>query len=140
MTKDELLALLETTSTETGMFFDLADTELTKSYGAGKWNVRQILHHLKKIIAEPNQVVWANNQDEWDATFDYRSEPLGNKKQVYEVCRVLNRELTEKYFDGYGQKEFVHSAMGLRKLKDEFEKVAIHNRTHNEQIKKALLQ
>ncbi|OYU97395.1 MAG: hypothetical protein CFE21_03635 [Bacteroidetes bacterium B1(2017)] len=46
--------------------FDLSETDLQRNYGPGKWNIRQILHHLtdldylfigrlKKVMAEPKQ-------------------------------------------------------------------------------------
>lgn len=151
MTKSELLNLLLDTKSDSIPFFDLSETELNKSYGEGKWTVRQILHHLtdveylfigrlKKIIAEPKQVIWAFNQDDWDKAFDYLHEPLTGKKVLYSLCREMNYQLIEKYYDQYKSKEFVHNETGLRTLQMEFEKVALHNHSHNEQIKMALLQ
>mgnify|MGYP006391923683 CR=1 FL=1 len=129
--------------------FDLSNIELNKNYGDGKWTIRQILHHLtdteylfvgrlKKIMAEPKQVIWAFNQDEWNETFDYVNESLTSKKELYSLCREMNRELIEKYYDQFKDKEFVHSITGLRTLQMEFDKVGLHNHTHNEQIKIAL--
>ena len=149
MTKTELLKLLQDTKSATINHFDLSENELNKTYGDGKWTVRQILHHLtdteylflgrlKKIIAEPKQVIWAFNQDDWNNTFDYLNEPLTGKKELYSLCREMNYQLIEKYYDGYFQKEFVHIETGLRNLYMEFEKVAEHNQSHNKQIKKAL--
>jgi hypothetical protein len=149
MTKTEILQLLQATKNFTTQCFDLSETELNKNYGDGKWTVRQILHHLtdteylfigrvKKIIAEPKQVIWAFNQDDWDSAFDYLNEPLTGKKELYTLCREMNYQLIEKYFDQYHQKEFVHNETGLKTLQIEFEKVALHNQSHIEQIKIAL--
>ena len=149
MDKTELLALLKKTKAETLSYFDLTRDKLSKNYGQGKWNVRQILHHLtdveflihgrlKKVIAEPKQVIWAFDQDQWNAAFQYIDAELGNKKAVYEMFRELNYELIDKYYDSFLSKEFVHSETGLRTLKDEFEKVALHNQSHLNQIKIAL--
>ncbi|MFY8022426.1 MAG: DinB family protein [Bacteroidia bacterium] len=151
MNKSELLNLLLDTQSDTIPYFDLSEVELNKSYGEGKWTVRQILHHLtdveylllgrlKKIIAEPKQVIWAFNQDDWDKAFDYLNEPLRGKKELYSLCRQMNYQLIDKYFDKYKSKEFVHNETGLRSLQDEFEKVALHNQSHIEQIKMALSQ
>ncbi len=52
----------------------------------------------------------------------------------------MNYHLIDAYHDAYSQKEFIHSETGLRTLKMEFEKVAMHNQTHIEQIKTALKQ
>ena len=150
MNKKELLELLQITKMETISFFDLTDNELSQTYGKDKWNIRQILHHLtdteilfcgrlKKIIAEPRQVIWAFNQDDWNKAFGYINKPFGNQKQVFGMCRDLNYELIDKYYDEFWMKEFVHNETGLRTLKDEFEKVALHNNGHINQIKLALL-
>jgi hypothetical protein len=111
--------------------------------------VRQILHHLtdteyllmgrlKKIIAEPKQVIWAFNQDDWNNAFNYLNEPLTGKKELYSLCRKMNCHLIEQYFDVSEKYEFVHSETGLRTLQMEFEKVAMHNLSHNSQIEVAL--
>ena len=149
MNKQELLAKLSATKTETSQYYDLVETDLAKTRYEGSWNIRQILHHLadtemilhvriKKVIAETKQVVWNCEQDDWDATFGYFDEPLGVKKQAFEVTRQLNFELTNYFFDGFAKKEFVHSEEGLRTVKDELEKIASHNEKHLEQIRVAL--
>jgi len=149
MNKIELLELLLVTRDYTLSCFDGNDHDFQKTYGEGKWNVRQILHHLtdteylflgrlKKIIAEPKQVIWAFNQDDWNNAFAYSTEPLDGKKELYTICRELNYQMIEKYYDEYQNKEFVHSETGLRSLKMEFEKVGLHNQKHIEQIKLAL--
>jgi hypothetical protein len=87
MTKAELLNLLISTKEEMLKYFDLPGIELEKSYATGKWNIKEILHHLtdteiqfqhrlKKIIAEPRQIISASDQDEWSAAFNYKNEPL----------------------------------------------------------------
>ena len=91
MNKTEILQLLQDTKSFTIPCFDLSNIELNKNYGEGKWTIRQILHHLtdteylflgrlKKIMAEPKQVIWAFNQDEWNETFDYINEALTSNK------------------------------------------------------------
>ncbi len=130
-------------------FFDLPESDLIKTYGEGKWSIRQILHHLtdteyllmgrlKKVIAEPRQVIWGFNPDDWSAAFDYLNEPLTGKKEFYSLCREMNYQLIDRYFDQCGKYEFVHSETGLRTLEMEFEKVAFHNQSHNNQIELAL--
>lgn len=150
MNKTELLELMNRTKAETIQFFSLPEHQLDKTYGEGKWSVRQILHHLadteflflgrlKKIIAEPRQVIWAYNQDDWDRAFEYSTEPLDGKKELFALCRDMNYKVMDKYYEEYGSKEFIHNETGLRTLKMEFEKVALHNQTHNEQVRIALM-
>lgn len=150
MTKKELLKKLQTTKTEVVSYFNLSETDLSKTYREGSWNVRQILHHLtdsemilhtrlKRIIAEPKQVIRHYEQDDWSKAFNYLTEPLEIKKQAFENCRQLNVALIEKFYnEQHWQKEFVHSQVGLRTLKDEFEKIAWHTEQHLDQIRKAL--
>jgi len=151
MTKSETLRLLAETKARTISAFDLTASELSRTYGQGKWSIRQILHHLtdteylfvgrlKKIIAEPKQVIWAFNQDDWDRAFDYQNAPLDGKKELYAMCREVNIQLVDQFFEQYGAKEFVHNETGLRTLQMEFEKVALHNQSHNQQIEIALKQ
>ncbi|NJM53245.1 MAG: DinB family protein [Blastocatellia bacterium] len=149
MNRQELLQQLAETKIETSKYFDLSETDLAKTHSERSWNIRQILHHLadtemilhvriKKIIAEPKQVVWNCEQDDWNNAFGYFDEPLSVKKQAFEVIRQLNIELTDYFYDGFAEKEFVHSGMGLRTVKDEFEKIGWHNEKHLEQIRNAL--
>lgn len=149
MTKKELLESLVITEVKTSRHFNLSESDLSKTYGEGKWSVRQLLHHLadtelifhtrlKKLIAEPKQVIWPSNQDDWDSTFAYADEPLGVKKQAYEIVRKLNYELVDKYYDRFKQKEFVHSEAGLRTLEEEFKRIALHNEKHLQHIETAL--
>jgi uncharacterized damage-inducible protein DinB len=149
MNRTELMDLLSMTKSETLHFFDLNDLELSKTYGEGKWSIRQILHHLtdveylfigrlKTIIAEPGKVIWAFDQDEWNLAFNYISAPLHGKREIFSLAREMNKDLVTQFYDELGHREFVHSRTGLRTLKMEFEKVALHNRNHNEQIKLAL--
>lgn len=149
MDKNEVLNLLHSTRDLTLEYFHLPKSELSKTYGIGKWNIRQILHHLtdteylflgrlKKIIAEPRQVIWAFNQDDWNRVFNYESESLSDKKELFAICRKLNINLVDKYYEEFHAKEFVHNETGLRTLKVEFEKVALHTQSHLKQIEIAL--
>ena len=149
MKKEEVLSLYASTMKQTLDYFDLSDDQLKKTYGEGKWSVQQILHHLtdsehiflerlKRIIAEPKQVIWAYDQDAWNDTFDYKNEALTNKKKLFEVSRELNTALVDKYYDKLSDRVFVHSLAGLRTLQTEFARVATHNMDHIKQIQKAL--
>ncbi|HEY1047227.1 MAG TPA: DinB family protein [Bacteroidia bacterium] len=149
MTKNELLNAYDRIGEATEKMFDCTQEEFTKTYGPGKWNVRQILHHLadvelafhnrlKKIIAEPKQVIWAYEPDMWANEFSYKDAPLDKALRVYQLCRELNRELAETYFETMPEKEFVHSKMGLRTLASEMERLATHNEHHLNQIRQAL--
>ena len=145
----DLVQLLKFTQEETERYFDLPDGDLLKTYGKNKWTVRQILVHLadaegvlqdriKRVIAEPKQVIWAFHQDLWCDKLDYESFPLDISKALYISNRKAIIYLAGKFYEEYGDKEFVHSQTGIRTLRDEFEKVATHNQGHLDHIRTAL--
>jgi hypothetical protein len=144
-----ILQTLTNTKQQTIPFFDLPEQDLQKSYGTGKWNIRQILVHLadaegilheriKRIIAEPRQVIWAFDQDRWCSQLDYQHFPVNISKSLYLAHRESIIYLAEKYYETLGAKEFVHSETGVRTLQQEFDKVASHNQGHITQILSAL--
>ncbi|MEJ7914389.1 MAG: DinB family protein [Chitinophagaceae bacterium] len=145
----DLLTFLTNTQKETLPFFDLPKDDLSKTYAPGKWNIQQILVHLtdadsvmldriRRAIAEPSVVVWAFDQDIWCDRLEYQNFPLELSKASYIANRQITVFLAQKYYATLGANQFVHSQTGLRTLKDEFDKVAIHNQTHINQIKMAL--
>ena len=144
-----IITKLIETKRQTEIYFDLSENDLQKTYSIGKWNVRKILIHLadtesvlheriKRIIAEPKQVIWAFDQDLWCKNLDYENFPLEISKSLFLANRQSIIFLADKFYQEMGDKEFVHSQTGLRTLKDEFEKVANHNQGHLNQIEIAL--
>jgi uncharacterized damage-inducible protein DinB len=149
MKKTILIHQLEDTLKTTLTFYDLNEIDLQKTYGEGKWSIRQILVHLadaesvlheriKRTIAEPKQVLWAFNQDLWCQNLNYETFPLALSKALFIANRNAILYLADTFYDTLGHKEFIHSETGLRTLKDEFEKVVWHNKGHIEQIMTAL--
>lgn len=139
------------TRQQTLRYFDLPETELAKSYAPGKWTVRQLLNHLadaetvlyervRRVIAEPRQVIWAFDQDRWNEQLDYSTFPLSINKAIYAAVREGVIHLAKYHYETSAEKPFVHSETGLRTLKDEFEKIAWHNTHHLEQIRQALAE
>lgn len=146
----DIVNLLTDTGLETAGFYDLPRQSLLKTYGEGKWNIQQILVHLadvesilneriKRVIAEPKQVIWAFDQELWCTNLDYENYPLEISKSLYLANRQSIIYLATNYYIKSGDNEFIHSETGLRTLKNEFDKVAVHNQGHINQIKTALL-
>lgn len=144
-----LTTQLEHTKTETLVFFELEDDDLDKSYAKGKWTVRYILHHLadtetvlfdriRRIISEPRQVLLDFDQDAWADNLDYDKRPLKLSREIYNSTRDGIMYYAYPYYEKHGDLDYVHSAAGIRTLKEEFEKVASHNQHHLEQIREAL--
>jgi hypothetical protein len=144
-----IIDALKETKEQTLRYFELSSDEMKKNYGDGKWTIRQILNHIadaetvlydriRRCIAEPRQVLWGFEQDEWAKNLDYDTFPLHLNIAIYSSVREAIIYLADKFYESHGHKEFVHSRLGLRTLKQEFDKVAEHNRKHLQQIEKAL--
>lgn len=145
----DLITHLEQTKKETLPFFELPDEELEKTYAPGKWSIRFILHHLtdaemvlfdriRRVISEPRQVVWAFDQDAWANILNYDQRPLELSKNMYSATREGVIYYAGLHYQKHGNLEFIHSETGVRTLKDEFDKVAKHNQSHIDQIRRAL--
>lgn len=145
----DIIARLEATRNQTLKYFELSDEQLDRNYGAGKWSIRFLLHHLadaetvmfdriRRVLSEPRQVLWAFDQDAWAAGLDYLRLPLDLSRNIYDAVRNGIIYQARLHYERDGHREFVHSATGVRTLKDEFDKVAAHNAHHLEQIEMAL--
>jgi hypothetical protein len=145
----DLIRQLETTRDETLRYFSLDQRDLVRTYAAGKWSIKFVLHHLsdsetvlydriRRVLSEPRQVLWVYDQDAWAKGLDYSRVPLEISQQVYESVRNAIIYYAGLYYEERGHLEFVHSATGVRTLKDEFDKVASHNEHHLAQIRVAL--
>ena len=66
----DIITKLESTRDQTLRYFDLSNEDLDRSYAAGKWSIRFIMHHLadaeavlseriRRTISEPRPVLWA---------------------------------------------------------------------------------
>jgi DinB superfamily len=145
----KLIQELEATRDETLRYYSLDDKDLIRTYAPGKWSVKFILHHLsdsetvlfdriRRVLSEPRQVIWVYDQDAWARGLDYTRVPLDISRRVYESVRSAIIYYAGLYYESKGHLEFVHSATGVRTLKDEFDKVASHNEHHLGQIRLAL--
>ena len=145
----DIIEALERTKAETLKYFDLAVNDLEKRYGPGKWSVRYVLNHLadsetvllyriKRVISEPNQVIWVYDQDAWAQKLDYSTVPLELARSLYTTSRDGVVHCARRHYDRSGDVTFVHSVTGLRTLKDEFDKVVSHNELHLGHVERAL--
>ena len=150
MNKQALLQKLYRTRDETLEYFKLTESSLLFRYGFEKWSIKEILHHLadaemvlhyrlKKIIAEPNSLLWGYDQNLWADRFDYQQASLTAAKDLFELMRNLNIQIVQEYLDIYADNNWVHSGMGRRTLAEEMEKIGNHNATHLAQIELALV-
>jgi hypothetical protein len=145
----KLIQELEATRDETLRYYSLDEKDLMRTYAPGKWSIKFILHHLsdsetvlfdriRRVLSEPRQVLWVYDQDAWAKGLEYGSLPLELSRRTYESVRDAIIYYANRYYEAKGHLEFVHSATGVRTLRDEFDKVASHNEHHLGQIRLAL--
>lgn len=145
----DLLDRLDASRARTLACYDLDAGQLEARYAPGKWTVRYILHHLadtetvlyeriRRAISEPRPVVWAFDPDAWARELHYGEVPLALSRQIYAAAREGVIYCVGAHLGSKGDREFVHSATGVRTVRDEMEKVAWHNEHHLEQIERAL--
>jgi hypothetical protein len=146
---DTLLEGLRVTKAKTLLYFELPEEKLYLTYGEGKWCVKEILHHLadaetilyeriRRPMCEPAPVMWGFMQDEWCKKLGYKDTPLDINKAVYSTIRDAVIYMAPRFYESHGHMVFNHSRMGLRTVKDEFEKIVWHNENHLAQIELAL--
>ena len=95
---------------------------------------------VRRVISRPKQVIWGFDPDAWNDGLDYQNTPLAINEKVYGSVRDSVINLADRYYDGSDKVGFVHSEAGVRTLKEEFEKISLHNIHHLKQIEKALQQ
>ena len=145
----EIINNLERTRNKALEYYELEGSFLQLTYEEGKWNIRQLLCHIsdvetvlydriRRVIAEPKQVIWAFEQDLWAKHLEYNTFPLSISKQTFHSVREGVIYLADKFYQDLGDKQFVHSETGIRTLKDEFDKVAWHCEHHTKQIELAI--
>ena len=148
-TARQLVTDLTATRDETLRYFSLGAADLARTYGPGKWSVGFILRHLAdseqilyericRTIAEPRQQLTVFQESLWADKLGYESLPLDVSRDMYDSVRRALIHYAGRFYDSHGHLEFIHSAMGVRTLKQEFDKVADHNENHLKQIRIAL--
>ena len=145
----EIIRKLEDSRDTILSYFELSEEELAKSYGPGKWTVREILHHLtdaetvlydriRRTISKPHQVCWGFDQDAWAAGLGYKDFPMEINKAIFTSVRQGIIYLAAQHYQTKGHYPFVHNRTGLKDLKHLFDKVVWHGEQHLATIRQAL--
>ena len=106
----DLITQLESTRDRTLNYFDLSDSQLTKTYAPGKWPVRFILHHLadaetvlneriRRTISEPRPSLLVFDQDAWAKALRYERMPLNLSRHIYEATRAGIIYLVREHYE-----------------------------------------
>lgn len=145
----ELNSKLKATKNQILQYYELPQEGLSKTYAADKWNIRQILVHLtdaetvllqriKRTIANPGQTIAAFDQDKWCLELEYIHFPLHLASSLFAANRDSIIYLAERFYLEKGDNIYLHSEVGERSLKEEFDKVLWHCQEHIKQIETAL--
>lgn len=131
----ELLALVLT-----GVFGEEEDFA-----APGKWSIRQIMAHLadaelvgacrlRLVVAEPNPVLTAFDQDAWTRNLDYARRKPKTSLESFRRLRSENHELLKDLPEEVYTRTGNHSESGLLTLRELVEGYAEHAEGHARQI------
>ncbi len=125
----------------------LTDAELDKRIEPGKWSIRQqvnhladaemnLIHRMKKVIAEDNPLLPAFDQDKWARSFFYDKASVDDSIALFFTLRTsmgpILKELKDKDFKRTG----IHTEDGKITLFDLLEHTVEHAEHHTKMIDK----
>ena len=127
-------------------YFDQPEAALNRSYGPGKWTMREILVHLsdtetvyldrlRRLAAEPNPTLMSFDENLWAKNLFYGSRDLGLVRQQYEAARRSIIEMARKLDEAVYANTGTHSIAGKKVFAKVLAGHPDHNAHHLEQIK-----
>ncbi|GMW01788.1 MAG: hypothetical protein AMXMBFR84_29250 [Candidatus Hydrogenedentota bacterium] len=148
MTKAEILKGFEDSRKAVLDQFDAPEADWNKTYGVGKWTVRQILAHLADVevvclwrflrgAAEPGSPVEAFDENKWAASLAYESRSLAVARSTFEANRNQLLELIAVMPESSLNNTILHSESGELKLDFFLGKMIKHAFHHVDQIRAA---
>jgi hypothetical protein len=122
--------------------------ELDFSPGAGKWTIRQIVHHLadsemtsairlRMLIASERPAIVGYDQDEYARRLYYTDRPIEASLSAFDAARRTTAEILDHMTDDEWQREGTHSEIGRYTVHTWLELYAAHAHGHAEQIRAA---
>ena len=138
----QLLATLH----ETLALYDQPAEVLARSYGPGKWTLRELLVHasdaetvllerLKRLASENNPPLVAFDENLWAKHLKYAQRDLSLAKLQFEAARRGVIELARTQDAAVDARTGVHSEVGSLSFATVLNKVAAHNAHHLEQCR-----
>ncbi|HYG76166.1 MAG TPA: DinB family protein [Planctomycetota bacterium] len=146
MPRDAAVSRLIDSLHETLKYFDQPVATMERSYGPGKWTLREILVHLsdtetvlldrlRRLAAEEKPLLTAFDENRWASTLFYKQRDLNLARAQFEAARRGIIELVRTLPDSFDSKTGMHSEAGPLTFGQMLEKVGSHNVHHLEQIK-----
>lgn len=145
MTTSEIRERLLKSAAEVQTMFEAPADVLAKSYGPGKWTIRQILVHLAdselvylwrvfRATAESGARVEGFDQDQWAAKLNYETRSLDVARGLFTGCRNQVLEVLDRVSAAELQHTVEHSEAGPLTLQQLFEFMVNHVERHLDQI------
>jgi hypothetical protein len=119
-----------------------------KSYGPGKWNVRQIVAHLRDceiaygmrcrmMIAEPNATLTPFDQDRWAGATNYAKQDARQAFETLKLLRATNVEMLKLAGKEGLARAGIHGEYGRIDVAQMARHIVAHDRNHLAQIETA---
>ena len=113
----------------------------------GKWSQKEIIAHLadcelvygmryRKIIAEPDAVLVAFDQEAWAENLRYREHPLKSALATFRILRGGNVALLKSLPAAAWKRKGLHPAYGALTLQQIVVHLADHDRNHIAQLER----
>ena len=121
--------------------------ELEASPGPGRWNAREIVHHLadsemtsairlRRLLAEDRPMIHGYDQDEFARRLHY-DRPIEPSLEVLRAVRDASLQLLESLTPDEWQRAGTHSDSGPYSVEDWLRIYAEHSHDHADQIRRA---
>jgi hypothetical protein len=145
MTTSEIHDSLVESAATIDVLFEAPADVLARTYGPGKWSIREVLVHLadaefvylwrvSRAIAEPGSAVEGFDQDLWAAKLGYGTRSLPVARDLFVACRNQLLEHVSRATQAQLQHTVEHSEAGPIVLLELLTGHARHAEHHLEQI------
>lgn len=116
---------------------------------ADGWTARQVVHHLadsemtsalrlRKLIAEPNPVVWGYDEELYAKSLWYDARPLEPSLLAFRAARESTATILEHLSEADWRRQGWHTESGVYSVERWLEIYAAHGHDHADQIRRAL--
>lgn len=125
----------------------IAEAELDRPAPEG-WTVRQVVHHLadsemtsalrlRKLIAEPNPIIWGYDEARYAQSLWYKSRPIEPSLLAFRAARESTATILQHLLESDWTRLGWHTESGPYSVQTWLEIYAAHGHEHADQIRRA---
>jgi DinB family protein len=111
----------------------------------GKWSAAEIVHHLadsesisaqrlRKLVAEPNPVIWGYDQEVYATRLNYNGREMGPALEAFRAARATTLQILRAMTDADWEKRGWHTESGPYGPEEWLRIYAAHAHDHAAQI------